>query len=494
VGALACLLPPRHAQAQSEATQVTAAGGSAEALGREQAIQRALEENPSCAATQIDVESAKQQTRIEQERYPYLLVGDAGFTRSEQPQLRADDSVAASVTRSLDASIGVRRTFPFGTIAEVRATNQYYESDTGAVTVSPFQPAPSGHAATLRASVTQPLLRGFGSKVGEVDLRAARVNEGIAQRGLIRARSELVRDVSAAYFELWYAERAVELEQSSLALARKQVEQTTQRVELGELSTTELLTFQTRSAELEESLVSAQLAVQQRSTSLAQLMGADPGTSLHATDDPTASSSDVSAVELRDAIAQRSEEIAELQERVRLARVRAEVAGDSARPSLDAAAYVQSNGVSQQLPNAWQRAAGLQWWSTHVGLSLELPLTDDRRQAQLAQAQLDVAQAQTQLRAARERIAAQAQTAVFGMQAARERIATSSRTLAIAAKSHEAAQARYELGESAAIAVQQAEEDLRRARLRVLNAQVDLAQQQLVLEHLTGGLAVRAQR
>src|SRR5690606_15048693 len=150
-----------------------------------------------------------------------------------------------------------------------------------------------------------------------------------------------------------------ELEQASLALARKQVEQTTQRVELGELSTTELLTFQTRSAELEESLVSAALAVQQRSTSLAQLMGADPAVALHATDDPTAASTDVSTVVLRDALIQGSEEVAELEERVRLARVRAEVAGDSARPSLDATAYIQSNGISQQLPNAWQRAAGL---------------------------------------------------------------------------------------------------------------------------------------
>lgn len=468
------------------------------ALTVEEAVRQALEKNPTLTASEQSLRGAREQVKAEQGRYPYSVVADGAFTRSESPQLRADDSVAASTMRTVDMSLALQKPFASGGLAEVRAAEQYFDRDILAVTVSPFLPAPSGHATSVRASLTQPFLRGYGARVGEAELRAAQTSQRGAENTLERTRSALVRDVLTAYYEMWYAARALRIDEASLALARQQERQTAERVELGDLALSENLTFQTRSAELEESLVASRLTLRQRSITLAQLIGSvDDTGALNTsgqwvpTSEPSVPAVAPSLDIIERAIADDSVELAEFEAQLRTAEVRAEVAGDAARPRVDATAYVQSNGVSTTLPNAWARVAGLDWWTAYVGVNVELPTDMSRQHALFAQANANVASLRAQLSATRQRIAADAITALETAKAARDRLASAERTLAIAERAHAAAVGRFELGQTAAISLQQAEEDLRRARLRVTRARVDIAQQQAQLDHLSGSLTQR---
>jgi outer membrane protein TolC len=467
---------------------------SGDSLSAEQAITRALANNPSLSATRQNLRGAREQVRAESGRYPYAVLADGGFTRSQSPQLRADDSVAASTTRTLDLSVAVKKPFAFGGSAEVRATEQHFDRDAIlSVTVSPFTPANTGHAATLRATVSQPFLRGFGAKVGEAELRAAQSTYVGAEKTIDRTRSALVRDVLTAYYELWYASQALEIDRASLALAQRQEQQTAERVELGDLALAESLTFQTRSSELEESVVTSRLTRRQRSITLGTLMGSadERAGEWVPANPPPVSDGATDLSELERAIADDSVELAELEAQLRTAQVRAEVAGDAVRPRVDGNAYVQTNGLSTDITNAWARAASLDWWTAYVGVSVELPTDMSRQHALAAQAHANVASLQAQLVAKRNQVAADALSALSTSRASRERLTTAERTLSIAERSQAAAAGRFELGQAAAISVQQAEEDLRRARLRVARARVDIAQQQVQLDHLSGALEQR---
>src|SRR6188768_959160 len=78
---------------------VPSAGASSESgdlVSAEQAVARALANNPTLSASQQTLRGAREAVRAETGRYPYAVLADAGFTRSQSPQLRADDSVAAS--------------------------------------------------------------------------------------------------------------------------------------------------------------------------------------------------------------------------------------------------------------------------------------------------------------------------------------------------------------------------------------------------------------
>lgn len=305
-----------------------------------------------------------------------------------------------------------------------------------------------------------------------------------------------MRDVLIAYYELWYSSKALEIDRLSLSLAQEQERQTGERVQLGQLAPAEILTFQTRSAELQESVISSELLLAQRSISLSQLMGitGPQSAEFFPSSEPDTTTTPPGLGVVENAIRENSIELAELEAQVKTAQVRAEVAGDASRPRLDANAAVQSTGLSDNIPNAWQRAASFDWWSAQVGLTVELPTDTSRQQALAAQANYNVLSAQAQLESARQRIASEARVALETARAARERLRSAEQTLAIAERSYEAAHARFDLGQTVAITVQQAEDDLRRARLRVVRARVDIAQQQANLDHLTGLLEQRYAR
>lgn len=462
-------------------------------ISRVEALRLALGNSPELRVAELGVKSARQQVLGEQGRYPYYLNADAGYTHSTSTQLRPDDSVASSSSESVNAGLGLRRQFAAGTLAEVRAEGEYFHLNgrSAGFGVTPF--AASGYGSTFRASVTQPLLRGYGTEVGEAELRAARVSETASKKALLRTKSSLIGDVLSAYFELWYASRSVDIETSSLALAREQRDEARTRLELGAISRVDLLAFETRAAELEEALIAAELTRQQRSVTLSQMMGQKPlATDLFASSDPNLAGRDFEQASVEAAMRADSIELAELEEQVRLARTRAEVAGESWRPRLDVEAWATSSGVSTEFPNAWARAARGEYWSAHGGVVFDMPLDDSGKNAEQMKAALAVESAKQQLEIARRRVGADATSAIASERSARERLASAIKTTAIAREAYMAERERYELGQTVVIAVQEAEAALRRARLREARARVDAAQARLVLLHLTGGLLATA--
>lgn len=470
-------------------TQRRAESSAKSPISEREAIAQALQYNPSLRAAQLDVRSSKQAVRAEEGRYPYYFNAGAGYTHSTSTQLFADDTVASTSAETVDAGIGLRRTFPYGTQAEVRAEGQYFQYNRNAATTGAGVAADAGYAAVLRASVSQPLLRGYGKRITEAELRAARVSQTGSEKALVRTESALIGDVLSAYYELWYASRALEIEGESLELAQEQERQARERVGMGSISPVDLLTFQTQVAEREESVVAAELSRKQRSLSLSQLIGRLPLSSdLHASDVPALGDQPIQAAQVAKAMQQGSLELAELEQQVKLAQSRAEVSGENWRPELNLEGWAESAGVSENVGGAWSRAARGSYWSAHVGISFDLPLDDAARNAEEMQAQLAVQSAKEQLAAARTRIASDAEGAVAGERAARETLASAERTTALAESSYMAQDELYKAGQTIAIEVQVADAALRRARLREARARVDAVQARLILLHLTGQL------
>jgi outer membrane protein TolC len=460
------------------------------ALTLDQAISLARRQNPTRSAAELTQEQARNGVLAEEGRYPYVFAADAGYTRATTPRLGANDSVSSYTSRSIVAGAALRRTFPIGTTAELRVEGESFDDDVFAAAAVGSSPG-SGYGVNARASVTQPLLRGAGRRIGEVDLRAARLNRQTAEHSLRRVASETVREVMLRYWELWYAEAAIEIERAALELAREQEREATIKVEQGALAMADSFAFSTRVAELEESLVSAENARVQRALELSVALGASDldGTKLSAASElpepgPLAARGVVEA-----ALASDSIELAELENDLRLAAVRAEVAGEGSRPRLDVEGYVATQGVGERITSAAERAAGGSYLVAHVGVVGEFPLDRSRFHAERTSALLAVRIAEQNMKAARVRLAAEAAAAVENESASLRRLTLAKRTLEVAEKSYAAESARFELGQTIPIQVRQAEDELRRARLRVTRARVDVIQQQVALAHFQGKLS-----
>lgn len=476
--------------------QEHAAAPRTAALELRNAIARALSRNPGLVAAELDLSQARQNVRAEEGRYPYVFAADAGYTRVANARLGANDTINSYATRSYTIGSAIRRTFPFGTIAEFRMQGERLETDQSSLALNGSTGSVTGlaagasYAVTGRASLTQPLLRGAGRRVGELELRAARDSRVASEKSRARVKSELVRDTIVAYWELWYAGASVDIERAALELAKRQEDEARQQVAAGQLARADVLTFSTRVAQLSESLVSADVQKRQRALELGRLMGVnDPSSErLTARTDPPAPGPSASRAEIEAALRSGSVELAELEAQVRVARTRAGVAGESTRPLLDLDGYIESTGLSERIPHATERAGQLKWTAAHVGLTFELPLDDRRLRAERASAWLAVRIAEQNLKAARDRITSEATLAVANQQAAAQGVILAQRTREVAEQTFDAQRARFELGEAIPIQVQLAQDDVRRAQLSVARARVDRAQADADVLHLSGKL------
>ncbi|RLB56033.1 MAG: hypothetical protein DRI90_19015 [Deltaproteobacteria bacterium] len=471
-----------HARAQS--TQ----------LDEADAVGEAMERNPSLRASLYDYQQAHQTVLAEDSIYVPRLQLDAGVTHSESPRLAAEGTTVSSAD-SIDLGSELNHSFPWGTAFSIRlegsrstSTSQLFPGSDQTVTTGP------GYGLLGRLSVTQPLLRGFGSDVGEASLRQAILSRTAAELSRDRAASETLREVLVAYWELWYGDHALAIEQAAAGLAVRRRDDAKRQVEAGAMAPVAVLPFETRAAELEQSVLMSEAQGQQQSLGLGLMLGRDAvlADQLHAVADevPDVPARDRAAV--LEAAVEQSQVVAQQKAQLALERDRATVAGEAERPRLDLEAYVQSQGLgNREVPPAFEQFGTFDAFSAHVGLVFELPLSGTRRSAQRRAAEAGVEATRERLHAAELQAKAEAAVELVKLEQARRRVALATAMATVATKNVAAQQKRYAQGDAITLEVHEAEDELRRAQLSVERARVDAVQANIRIDHLIGALLRR---
>ena len=476
--AVAAILATHGASAQHEATQ------NRQRLSREQVLRMTVQHNPTLHAAMLEVQQASENLRLEQGRNPYTLQVDGGLTRSSMPQA-VGQRYDVSTNYSAELGAQLSRTFWNGTRGSVRVDHS---------TRLQTQPTDAGptYNTAARATISHPFMRGSGTKIGEQRLRIARIQRSTADLTRARTASEIARDVLVAYWDLWYAEAAVNIEESARDLALRQRNEAKERAAEGALASVELLPFETRVAGLEESVISAHTDRRSKSLALSQHIGSEQalGTALFAqiASKPTVSPLPSRAMAIERALTQ-SPEIKELEGQLRLAQEQLNTSGDAYRPRLDLEGYVQIAGMGHEEISPMARQLGtFKATSVHIGLVYELPLDSSQKSAERAAQTAAFNVVKQRLIAARQRIQTQVDTLIEQENAARVRLELAEKTAEIAQKQVEAETERFQLGVAISVEVQQAEDEWRKARLRTERARVDVAQMEVRRAHATGQL------
>lgn len=460
-------------------------------LSTRQAISEAIAHNPTLEAAVLDLRRAEQDVRAEDARYRPVLLLSVGVTHLESPSLRSDDGITFPTSDGLDGAAQVSHTFSFGTHLEASLAfnrgvdvSQFGAGGTTLVTLGP------AYGLVGRLSVNQPLLRGFGDEVGEAALRQARLGRDASALSRDRTASEVLRDVLVAYWELWYATRAAEIDRAAFELAVQQRDQAQDRLAAGAIAPVDVLTFETRVAELEQAQVASEATRRQRSLELSALLGrAGDEDQLVAGEAEVPQPAPPVAREMLAEATAESYELRQLEVQLATIRDQALLAGEADRARLDVDAYVQAQGLgNEEIPPAFEQFFGLDAVSAHVGLTFELPLSSTRRDAAQQSAALAVKRVEAQLRATEQQLRATASTALVSLDQARRRIELTTTTATLAARSASAQEERYSTGDAILLEVYEAQDALRRARLGVERSRVDAQQAVLRIQHLRGRL------
>lgn len=462
-------------------------------LSEQEAVAVAVANNPSLHVALLRAEQSRFLLRAEEALYVPVLGANAGYTHSRVPTLYQNGT---RITGSdiFDVGVGLTKPFAYGTVLSAtmsgqRSSRASLEQQTLLGATGP------GYSLVGRLAATQPLLRGAGTDIGLASQRQARLNLSADQLAAQAAASQVLAQVVSDYWELWYSNQAVRINEASRALARVQQEQAQQQVQSGALAPASALPYATQVAQLDEAVLAARTDVRQRELVLAQTLGraAGVGEALAAADEPQPPSADepVEATAVRDALAN-SYERRQLQAELALSRDQLRISGDPLRPRLDLDAYVQAQGLgNRRVPPAFEQFGQMEAVSAHVGLTFQMPVTDTRRSSQIQAAQLAAHVAEKQIAVNELTIRSNVASAIAQRRAARERLELATQTEKVAKAQAEAERARFLAGGTIAITVQQAEDSYRQAQLRVQRARVDLVLADLSLAEQRGQLLTR---
>jgi outer membrane protein TolC len=484
----------------SPAIPVAAQPASHEAPARQtlspaDAVARAAAHNPALRAALIEVRAAEARREgVWDARVPTFSASATG-SRAESIASTAVGSVLNDSSR-LGLGLGLGYTTDFGMALGLTVDSSLVSRSTNrdVSTTTSFDLAPTW-VTEVALLVRQPLLRGFGSSMRGAELDSAQLSVTAAELRAAHDASQLAADVVDAYWQLWYADQALEVQRQAKVLVEQQHAEAQMRAELGTLAPSDTLRFASELAAIEETLSAAETERNLRAVALGQRIGLSPRQAAAIDVDdlpPAAPASSAGVDDIAAIVVGRSPELKALEADLEAARRNLVVTSDATLPRLDVIASVGGSTLfGGEMADPWALPEDRPAVSAMVGLELELPLGRDRADAQHTEAVLRLDASEARYEARVDAVEAEAATLVAHLDAAARRVELTERTVVIARQLSEAERNRLELGQTTPLAVLEAQQSERQAELRLLRAQVERATAHADFEHLTGALVAR---
>lgn len=381
----------------------------------------------------------------------------------------------------------------FGGSYSVAWSNQRVASSDALATRNPL------YTTGLSANYVQPILRGFKLDNVRQQLAINLINRDISEESARATVFQTLANVRNAYWDLVFAQSAVEVAQRATELADKLVEDNQARVEVGTLAPLDIVQAQAEAATRRQNLAAAEAAAQTAEIALKRYM-------VSGTDDPlwrqeirpvdlpsiAPPPTDVEGA-VRRALSERTDVI-NLRRGLDTSDINIRYFKDLTMPALDltasygaqglggpelvrAGSGIDSQTTGQIIPGNYADALSilrnLDYPNWNVAVTLSYPLFASQATAQHARARLQRNQSVTRIRALEVQVAAEVTNAALTVQSNLKRVEAATVAREFAQKRLEAEQSKFEVGMTTNFFVVQAQRDLRDAQNTELRALAD---------------------
>jgi outer membrane protein TolC len=466
----------------------------ARALSLREAIALAVRRNPALGAAGAELRIAEAGMLSARGLDDFVLEAGAGWRDTRREPMpgapvheRAFDELSGSLSLTRPIAAGGR----LGLQLQSGYSRTRFENELdGAM---PERSASEAYAPSLQLSLEQPLLRGFGADVARAQRRRARIERSAAAAARAALAASLVRDVVSGYWELAYSAEELAIRRASATAAREQLLRVQANIAVGKLPKSASAEIEVAIAVRDDSALSAEQAVTDRSLALGLACAVPVNERLAAAD--SLSSSDTgaqqSARQVMTTALLKNPQLQAAREQGHGAAVELDVTENGLLPQLDFTVAGGPMGNAGAVGAAYEQLAGFRSYSITAGLSLALAIgghaargAHDAARARLSKAQLS----ETDIAA---QIAGAVLRAIAGRDTARRRtevLAPSARTAAL---DLEAEKARFEVGRASTFDVLRRQDQLAAVQLLLLRARVDELDALAELDALTGEILER---
>jgi outer membrane protein len=426
-----------QAQGQSTAEEIE--------LSLTNAIEQALGNNLGLKLQKEDVITAEGGVLRTEGRFDTQLWADVGTGSAEIASLY---SWSAEKEKNAAFNTGIEKRFTSGTEVALGWENSRYDSDSELVLIDP------AYTSTLSLGISQPLMRGWGKEIQTAERETAQKQLEIATYLVDNKAADLVALVKNAYWDLVLAWQDIAVQQLSLTLAEKLLEETRAKIDAGKLAPIEIYQPQSEVARREENLIGAERAIGVAEDELKVLLNSDDWlTPIKPEDTPRTEPVQLDQESVfRNALANRPDiKAAELA--IESAKIEVKVAENYTRPSLNVVGSVGYGGTDADYSDAVSRGLDDPQTQWQVGLNFSLPFQNSYAKGTLMQSIASERKAKTEAELLRLHVKQSVRTTVRDVHLAIKAMEATRKTSLATEKRLEAEQAKFEAGSSTTLDV-----------------------------------------
>ncbi len=452
------------------------------ALTAEEAALMALENNRALRVQRYEPLQRRELERVERGRFDPVVSLEALERRSRTELRDRLEEVGDEESTRVDAEMTVQT--PWGGRWGLEAGVDRMSRD-------PVE----RYATRLGVHATQPLLRGAGRAATVAELRKARLESRWSEYEVRAVAESLMAQVDAAYWALGLARQRLQMVEESQRLAERQLEETRQRIRVGDTSASEQAAAEAEVALRREARIDAESRVavlQARLWRLIQpdrLRGAEAGRLVAEPGPPFEPELEPLESHLQSALRTRPD-LNQARLRVERGDVELVQTASGTLPRMDLFVRLGKTGYADALGSSAADLDG-EGYEAVAGIGVEWPVGNRVAQARQRRAEWAREQAEESLRHMKDLVREDVHVAYVEAVRAREQVEATAVTRAWREETLRAETAKFAAGESTALLVARAQRDLLAAQVAEAEAAVQHRQARTELYRLDGSLLQR---
>jgi len=402
---------------------------------------------------------------------------------------------AAEEVRSTysDYMVSLNQNIPTGGVFNITLDSYKNETNRRFQTINPR------FGSTLTFNFTQPLIKNFGFKMNRREIIIAENNKNISENLYRQTLLDAIYDVEEAYWILAYTIEDLKVKRQSLQLAQDLLEENKRKIEVGTMPPIEIYTAESEVATREADIIQADRLAKNSQDRLKTILNLpifeeEKSLEIIPIDSPVFTKKEIDLdTALATALSHRPDMIAtEINLETRefdvsyaknqlLPDLRLNVSYWSPGISGTQILYLDNDPLTRTvvgtLPgagtDALKDAFKFRYNNWEIGLTLNIPLNTVLTRARVAEARLNLEQAQMRQKALQQEILLEIKTALRDVEMNYERVQAYRAARELAAKKLEAEQEKFKVGKSTNFFILQYQRDAADARTTELKSMVD---------------------
>jgi outer membrane protein TolC len=460
-------------------------------LSLQDCIVRALKSNLDVSVQLYTPKIAETSVLQAQSAYSPVFSINSNWNENNRKSYTILDGATILESDFTSLNLSLQKKFELGTtVTFTLGTNRSYSN-------SSFYTYNPSYNSQYRLDIRQPLLKNFGSKINNYQIKVASNNHQISLNQLKLNLINLVYNVEQAYWNLIFAIEDLKVKQQSLKLAKDLLEKNRLQVKVGTLPPMDVLASEAEVASREGDVIVAESAVKNAEDNLKRLLNFEQmewDKEIFPVSKPEFETREFKIDELIKIALSNRAELKQAELELANKELQISYTKNQLLPSIDLVGTFYSTGVSGDIPiydsadpfnrriigkikgstvDSLDEAFKNRYKNYAVGLTISYPLFNSAEKANYARAQLEAEQTSLQLKSLQQQIIVEVRTAVREVETAAKRVEAAKVARELAEKKLQAEEKKLAVGLSTNYQVLQFQRDLVTAQTSELRALID---------------------